>query len=508
MTVRLPHAFAGAVCLGCALANVGRLTLVPALLVTASLAALACSAGDPRVRWTLAAGAVALAGWGWGSLRLTQLDRSVLAERIGTFERALVEVEEPPRPGAFDQRMRALVLSWGTLRTHEPVLLELPLGRVPPQGARLRLLGELRAPPGPSNGFDEAKWLRRQGIHEVLRGQSWQVLGRRGGVSGVGDSVGRWLAGDSAAGLAAGERRDVIEAIVLGRSSGLDQTLLADFRASCLYHCLAVDGLKVAAVGGGVAAVFLFAGLGSYLAQIAALLTVAAYALAVGLHPSVVRAALAAGLGSLAWLAARERDRWQALLVGAAVLLGWNPYTLLDAGFQLSFAAVASIFIVTPRVVRALEGYPVSQELAQLIGVSTACGLATAPVTWFQFHQISLVTVPANVVAVPVVVEVLGLALLTAVVAPVAPSVAAAMAQLNGWGAWFVAACARGFGSLPGAQITSPRAAAAVGLGAVFTAAYAGRRGERARAEAGLPSDGDRPAEDRAGAQAPAGADR
>jgi len=203
-----------------------------------------------------------------------------------------------------------------------------------------------------------------------------------------------------------------------------------------------------------------------------------------------------------------DRERAQALLVGAAVLLGWNPYTLLDAGFQLSFAAVASIFIVTPRVVRALEGYPVSQELAQLIGVSTACGLATAPVTWFQFHQISLVTVPANVVAVPVVVEVLGLALLTAVVAPVAPSVAAAMAQLNGWGAWFVAACARGFGSLPGAQITSPRAAAAVGLGAVFTAAYAWRRGERARAEAGLPSDGDRPAEDRAGAQAPAGADR
>jgi DNA polymerase III subunit delta len=55
-------------------------------------------------------------------------------------------------------------------------------------------------------------------------------------------------------------------------------------------------------------------------------------------------------------------------------------------------------------------------------------------------------------VAVRVVVEVLGLALLTAVVAPVAPAAASAMAQLNGWGAWFVASCARGFGSLPGAQ--------------------------------------------------------
>jgi competence protein ComEC len=507
VNVRIPHALVGAFCVGCAAADLARVPAFAVFLVAAAIAAVGVGAGDARLRWPAAAAAVAIVAWGWGSHRLAQLDRSVLAPRIGTFEQAVVEIEEPPRAGAFDQRMRALVVRWGTLRTHEPVLLELPLGRAPRQGARLKLEGEMRAPPGPSNGFDEARWLRRQGVHAVLRGQAWRVVGRRGGVFGVGDGIGRWLARDSAPGLT-GDRRDVIEAIVLGRSSGLDQGLLADFRASGLYHCLAVDGLKVAAVGGGVAALLLLAGFGSYLAQIAALLTVAAYALAVGLHPSVVRAALAAALGSLAWLAARERDRWQPLLVGAALLLGWNPYTLFDAGFQLSFAAVASIFVVTPRVVRVLEGYPVSHELAQLIGVSTACGLATAPVTWFQFHQISLVTVPANVVAVPIVVEVLGLALLTAAVAPVAPSVAAAMAQLNGWGAWVVAACARVFGGMPGAQITSGPAAALLGLGAAGVAAYAWRRGERARAEAGLPVLGERPAEDRTGAGAAARADR
>jgi competence protein ComEC len=497
----------GALCVGFALANLGRVTPIHALIAAILLGALGLAGATGRVRWALLASALVTLAWAWGSIRLTQLDRSVLAPRIGTAERAIVEVQEPPRAGSFDQRTKALVLRWGTLRPDEPVYLELPLGRSPPQGAILELIGELRAPPGPSNGFDEAKWLRRQGIHAVLSGQSWRVVGRRGGVSGVGDRVGRWLEGDSAPGLK-GERRDVIEAIVLGRSSEVDQVLLDDFRATGLYHCLAVDGLKVAAVGGGVAAVVLLLGFGSYVAQIAALLTVTGYALAVGLHPSVVRAALAAGLGSLAWLAGRERDRWQALLVGAALLLGWNPYLLFDAGFQLSFAAVASIFVVTPRVVRALEGYPVSHELAQLIGVSTACGLATAPVTWFQFHQISLVTIPANVVVVPVVVEVLGLALLTALVAPIAPSVAAAMAQLNGWGAWFVAESARGFAAVPGAQITSPRAATVLGLSAVGAAAYAWQRGERARAEARLPPDGNGSAEDRGGAPTAAKADR
>ncbi len=508
MTVRLPHVLVGAACVGCALANGARVGLFPVVLAAGLLGALALSLPDARFRTAVAAVAVVLAFWGWGSLRLAQLDRSALVSDVGTVERAVVEVDEPPKPGSFDQRARAVLLRWGTLRPHEPVYLELPLGRSPPQGADIALLAELRAPTGPSNGFDQATWLRRQGIHVVLRAKgAWRIVGRRGGIYGLGDDVERWLAGDSVRGLS-GERRNVIEAVVLGRSSLVGQNLLADFRASGLYHCLAVDGLKVATIAWAVAAIALLVGVGRLFAEVAALGAVSAYALAVGLHPSVVRAAVAAALGSLAWLAARQRDRWQALLVGAAVLLAWNPYSLLDAGFQLSFAAVGSIFVVTPRVVRALEGYPVSRRLAQLIGVSTACGLATAPITWLQFRQISLVTVPANVVAVPVVVEMLGLALVTAAIAPVAPPVASALAWLNGCGASFVAACARGFGNLPGAQVTSGRAASVLGLGALLAAAYAWRRGERARAEAGLPLLGERPAEDRADPAPAASADR
>lgn len=488
----------GAVCAGCAIASVARLPVLPLVLAAAALGALALFLTDTQARVGAVAMAVALGGWAWGSVRLAELDRSVLVSQIGTVEQARVEVDETPKAGSFDQRARAVLLRWGRLTPREPVYLELPLGRSPPQGADIALVAQLRAPTGPSNGFDQATWLRRQGIHVVLRAKGpWRVVGRRGGIYGIGDRVERWLAGDSVRGLS-GERRSVVEAIVLGQSNLVGQSLLADLRASGLYHCLAVDGLKVSTIALAVAGIALLAGLGRIAAELAALAAVAAYALAVGLHPSVVRAGIAAALASLAWLAARQRDRWQALLVGAAVLLAWNPYALLDPGFQLSFAAVAAIFVVTPRVVRALEGYPVSHSLAQLIGVSTACGLATAPVTWLQFHQISLVTVPANVVAVPVVVEVLGLALVTAAIAPVAPSVASALAWLNGWAAWFVAACARVFGSLPGAQITSGRWAAVLGLGAVGAAAYAWRRGERARFEGGLSLHRERSAEDRA----------
>ena len=152
------------------------------------------------------------------------------------------------------------------------------------------------------------------------------------------------------------------------------------------------------------------AGLPRWVGHVGALAGMTGYVLAVGPQPSVLRAGITGALGSLAWLASRQRDRWYFLLLGALVLEVWNPYVVLDAGFQLSFAAVAAIFTLVRPILRFLEGYPVPHGLAEVIAVSTACGVATAPVAWFQFHAIPLLTVPANAMAAPAVVPLLGLA--------------------------------------------------------------------------------------------------
>jgi competence protein ComEC len=235
--------------------------------------------------------------------------------------------------------------------------------------------------------------------------------------------------------------------------------------------------------------------------ELGALAAIVAYVLAVGAQPSVVRAGVAGALGSLAWLTARARDRWYFLLLGAIALLGWNPYTLLDPGFELSFAAVIAIFVLAPRIRRALDGYPMPEPLREVVAISAACGLATAPVAWIHFHSLSLLTVPANALAAPAVVPLLGLALAAAAVAPISTGAAGALAWLNGWCAAYLAACARIVGGLPGAQISSTRALLLVLGVALLIAAYAVRDGVRPRA--GLPDHRRRPAEDPAGAAAP-----
>jgi ComEC/Rec2-related protein len=477
---RLAYVVPGALAAGCALSLVPRLSVVT--VVVAAAAAL-------LLRPPLAlAVAVAVGGWWWGSERLRTLDRSVLAAKIGTAERTLVETQEPARSGRYDVRVRAVVLRWGGVRVHESVLLELPVGRAPPQGARLRAIGVLRDP------GDERGWLRLHGVHVVLRVSAWRRVGSRGSVA---DRLHGWLARASVPGLA-GERRAVIEGVVLGEDQGLSDTLRARFRASGLYHLLAVSGGNVLVVAAGATILALALGLSRLAAEGVALVAIAGYVLAVGPQASVLRAGIAAALGCLAWLTGRERDRVYALLLAAAVLLAWNPYTLLDPGFQLSFAAVVAIFHAAPRVARRLEGYPLPGLIREAVSLSTVCGIATAPISWLRFHQIPLLTVPANVAAAPVVGPMLALSLLAALLPPLGPL----LAQVDGLLAAYLAGCARLFGGLPGAQVRSPVAAAGLGAVALLTAAYAWSHGERA--EAGLSAHRHRPAEDLArGAPAP-----
>jgi competence protein ComEC len=463
-----PQILAAGLVAGLALANVVRVGIVACLVLAAAAAAL-----TPRAV-LLAAALLLLLGWSWGSMRLTQLDQTVLAPHIGEAARVRVVVTGPVRRGRFELRAPGLVTRYDRQHLHEPVLIELAQGRAPPQGGVLSALAVLKEPRGSSHGFDERTWLRRRGVHVVLRLDEWHVIARRGGLGGLADALRRRLRAASTRGLR-GQRAAVIAGVVLGDESGLSDSLRQRFRAAGLYHLLAVSGQNVVLVAGSVLVVAWVLGISRLVAHLGALAGIAAYVLAVGAQPSVVRAGIAGALCSVAWLSARTADRWQLLLVGAAALLAWNPYTVFDAGFQLSFAAVAAIFVLVPRILRVLEGYPLG-GLRPGIAVSAACGVATAPILWLQFHSLQLLAIPANLLAAPAVAPLLMLALGATAVAPLSPSAAAALAWLNGWCAAYLAAVARLVGGLPFAQIQSTRTLFGVLAVVLLVAAYASSR--------------------------------
>lgn len=461
MTHRLApaHVIAGGLCAGLAAANVERIGAPLLLALPAAAAALALR--EPTARLVALALLAALAGWWWGSMRLEALDRSLLTAQIGRAGRATIVVTSGPRTGRYDIRANGVVRVFRGAEIGEPVELELPLGRAPPQGAIVDALAVVKEPRGPSHGFDERTWLRRHGVHVVVRLDEWRPVGRRGGLGGLGDRLRRGLARAIAPGVA-GERRAVLEGIVLGDDAALSDGLRRDFRASGLYHILAVSGQNVVLVAAGALLAAWLLGVSRVIGEFGALAAIAAYVLAVGAQPSVIRAGVAGALASLAWLTGRMRDAWHALLLGAAVLLAWNPYLVYDAGFQLSFAAVAAIFMLAPRLVARLEPFPLPHTLRVGISISLACSLVTAPVLWLQFGYLPILGVLANALVEPAMPLLLGLAFATAGLDVVSPRSAAALAWADGWVAAYIACCARVVGRLPFAQIGSMRGLASL----------------------------------------------
>lgn len=468
-----PHLLAASLCVG-----LGSSLLRPGSPVLAAVAAgclAVLGAASTRARLVLLAGALVLCGVVVGTARLERLESSRLATHVGEAGPAVVEVTGRPRLSAYGQRVSVEVRELWHRPLSEPALLRLPAERAPPEiGAVLELVVSIRMPeparePG---GFDERQYLRRQGIHAVLAADRYRIVGRRGGLLGVADRIRESIGAGLALGLD-GERRALVAGIVLGADEGLSERVRASFRRSGLYHLLAVSGQNVSYVAVGVVLVAWVLGISRLLAEVAAIAAIVAYVAAVGWQPSVVRAGVAGGLASLAWLASRPRDRWYFALVGAAVLLAWNPYSLLEPGFQLSFAAVAAIFLLAPRLERLLDGYPVPRAARSVLSISVACSLATAPILWTQFGSLPVLAVVANALAAPVVAPILGLGMTSAALGHLLPGAAAALGWINGWLVAYLAWVARTVGGLPLAQLTSPTALVLVALIAVVAVVLA-----------------------------------
>ncbi len=391
--------------------------LVAAALHRPLLAVLAVGlARSPRTALVVAAAAaVAVA---WGSARVADLDRRVLVPGTAT---ATVTVTGVPS----GSRAAATVSGAG-----ETVVLVAP-GTVLRQGGVYRVRGSLRELDAVVRGY-----YATQGIHLQLRASSATEVGRRGGLWGTVDAAHRAVLARLGATAEPAAPRALVAGIALGDTAGLPYAEREQLRASGLYHVVAVSGQNVALLIAFTLVALGIAGVIGTPARIAAGALTAAYVLVSGAGPSIVRAGVSGVLVSAAWLASRPAPPWQLLACGAAVVLGFDPLELFDPGFQLSFAAVAAIHLVAPR----LRG-----AVGEAAAVSIACTVVTTPIAWWHFGRLTPLAVPANLLALPAVAPVLWLAALAAIAgsawAPLAAPFLGVADLLAAYVLWVARAC-------------------------------------------------------------------
>ena len=301
-------------------------------------------------------------------------------------------------------------------------------------GSELRLRGTV-APLGDVDAYQ-----RRRGAHVAIDVASWSATGRsRGGLAGRLDAVRERAADGLGRGLPPPEAA-LLRGMVLGQDEAIAEDVEADFRRSGLAHLLAVSGQNVLLLCMLVLAACAVLDVPLRARLIAAAVLVALYVPLAGGGPSIQRAGVMGIAGLVAALAGRPASRWYALGLAAAVTLVLNPRAAGEPGWQLSFAAVAGLLLLAPplRALLARRGLP--EPVADATAITVAATVATAPLLAFHFEQVSLASLPANLLAAPVVAPVMWLGMLGMTAAQVAPAMAlpftVACAPLLGYLEW------------------------------------------------------------------------
>jgi competence protein ComEC len=246
--------------------------------------------------------------------------------------------------------------------------------------------------------------------------------------------------------------RGLLPGLVDGDTSGLSPDLVAAFRTTGLTHIVAVSGANVAIVLGAALVIARRTRAGLRAQALVGVLTIVGFVIVARPQASVLRAAVMGLVAVLALATGRRRRALPALCAAVLCLIYIDPTLARSVGFALSVVATGALLVLAPPLrtwmARRFPGW-----LADALAVPTAATLACAPLIASISGQISVASIPANLLAEPAVAPATILGVLAAALAPVSMGAAQLIARLAGIPCWWLVFIARTFSRLPGAAV-------------------------------------------------------
>lgn len=209
------------------------------------------------------------------------------------------------------------------------------------------------------------------------------------------------------------ENTDFLSAITVGEQRGIDANLRQTFSASGLSHVLSVSGLHI-----GLLLVLLKKLLGLLPlrrpGRFAILVFfIGSYCALTAFATPVVRAGIMAGIWLLADLTGKRYDFLNSLGMTAMIILLIQPLQAFTVGFQLSFCACLGIALFTNTL---HSKNKLLNKGAQAVNTSLGAGLLTLPLVAYYFNIISLISLVANFLLVPLASLITGISFTSSVV--------------------------------------------------------------------------------------------
>jgi competence protein ComEC len=195
-------------------------------------------------------------------------------------------------------------------------------------------------------------------------------------------------------------------ALFIGWKGGLDPDIKQQYTRTGTIHIIAISGLHISLVFEILwrllyPLLFIWGG-----QTIRTLLTVCCiwiFCFLAGGEASVLRAGIMFTFIHAGRWMERPVSGLQALGLSMLFLLVADPDWLFDPGFQLSHGAVLGILLLQPKLSTWVDPInPLLKSTWSACCMTVAATIGTLPFTLYYFHQIPLLFLPANLIAVPI----------------------------------------------------------------------------------------------------------
>ena len=199
----------------------------------------------------------------------------------------------------------------------------------------------------------------------------------------------------------------ILSALTLGYKNELSDELTQGFRTTGTVHVLSTSGLHVGIIYLMISFLLGFIRKGNKYYKLRPTLIILllwVYAFVTGLPASVVRASIMLSFFCAAELFDRRSISLHAMFIAAFFMLLYNPLSLFDVGFQLSFASVLSILYLQPKASSLLKiENTYLRNIWQMFTLSVVAQLATFPICLYYFGTFPTYFFITNLIVVPLV---------------------------------------------------------------------------------------------------------
>lgn len=215
----------------------------------------------------------------------------------------------------------------------------------------------------------------------------------------------------------------ITTAMLLGNDNFITNDTLNDYKTTGLMHILSVSGMHVALIYGGLMwllALFNINTKRTIWVNVMSLILVWSYIFIIGSPIAAVRSAFMISFLIVARISRNESNTLNALVASATLLLMYNPLSLMDIGFQLSYVAILGIVVLNPLIKKLYS--PRNKPLYyvwELVTVSVSAQLFTTPLLLLYSHTFSNYFLVSNILCIGLSEIIMYCAIVVLVLSPV-----------------------------------------------------------------------------------------